>query len=198
MQKVHLTCNHAHVCRGLLTQRQAEAQSPCKVQGDCGPPEARQLRVGQRLGQLEDARHVVASRTSQHIAVEAAKTEREDALLASNRFWAKWFKAAHSLEAAQSSVALETLCKRRAALGTQVVFAKTATKAGTASSWATDAKVRGVRSALEACQGPALRQTRSKRKHPRHVDHFDLAIPVGCLADRHLAALVRHFGAHLE
>ena len=55
----------------LLTQRQAEAQSPCKVQGACGPPEARQLRVGQRLGQLEDARHVLAV-VGQVVHVEAA------------------------------------------------------------------------------------------------------------------------------
>ena len=45
-----------------------------KVQGGCGPPEARQLRVWQRLGQLEDARHVVAvvAAVGQHVAVEAA------------------------------------------------------------------------------------------------------------------------------
>ena len=58
----------------LLTQRQAEAQSPCKVQGACSPPEARQLRVGQRLGQLEDARHVVATVGqigAQFVAIEA-------------------------------------------------------------------------------------------------------------------------------
>ena len=57
-------------------QRQAEAQSPCKVQGACGPPEARQLRVGQRLGQLEDARHVLAV-VSQLVAVEAVSESRE-------------------------------------------------------------------------------------------------------------------------
>ena len=51
---------------------------------------------------------------------------------------------------------------------------------------------------LEAGEGLALRQTRSKRKHPRHVEHFDLAIPVRRLADRHLAALVRHLSANLE
>ena len=36
----------------------------------CGPPEARQLRVWQRLGQLEDARHVTAV-ASQIVVVEA-------------------------------------------------------------------------------------------------------------------------------
>ena len=35
-------------------------QSPCRVQGAGGQPEARQLRLWQRLGQLEDARHVFA------------------------------------------------------------------------------------------------------------------------------------------
>ena len=39
--------------------------------GLCGPPEARQLRVGQRLGQLEDARHVAAA-AGQIVAIEAA------------------------------------------------------------------------------------------------------------------------------
>ena len=61
----------------LLTQRQAEAQSPCKVQGACGQPEARQLRVGQHLGQLEDARHVLAVHTRQIAVVEAASAVRE-------------------------------------------------------------------------------------------------------------------------
>ena len=59
----------------LLTQRQAEAQSPCKVQGACGPPEARQLRVWQRVGKLEDARHVRAFDivASQMVVVEAVR-----------------------------------------------------------------------------------------------------------------------------
>ena len=45
-------------------------------------PEARQLRVGQRLGQLEDARHVVAVKASQRVVVEAA-SEGGEQLLAS-------------------------------------------------------------------------------------------------------------------
>ena len=72
----------------LLTQRQAEAQSPCKVQGACGPPEARQLRVGRRRGQLEEARHVFAAQlvvvvaASQLVFVEAV-SEGEEELTAS-------------------------------------------------------------------------------------------------------------------
>ena len=52
----------------------SRAKSPCKVQAACGPPEARQLRLGQRLGQLEDARHVraAAAVAGQIAAVEAA------------------------------------------------------------------------------------------------------------------------------
>ena len=52
-------------------QRQAVAQSPCKVQGACGPPEARQLRVWQRLGQLEDVKRDSAA-VGQIVFVEAA------------------------------------------------------------------------------------------------------------------------------
>ena len=67
----------------LLTQRQAEAQSPCKVQAACGPPEARQLRVGQRLGQLDDATHVgheiivVVVVSTEQVVVQTANTGRE-------------------------------------------------------------------------------------------------------------------------
>ena len=71
-----------------------------------------------------------------------------EALKASNRFWAKWFEAAHSLEAAQSLIALEAFGKRRAALGTQRAVAKTANKRrhnivmgqSSGSSWATDGR----------------------------------------------------------
>ena len=70
-------------CYGLLTQRQAEAQSPCKVHGACGPPEARQLRVGQRLGQLEDARHVLAVVGQRRKAVLEAVSEGGEQLSAS-------------------------------------------------------------------------------------------------------------------
>ena len=40
-------------------------------------PEARQLRVGQRLGQLQDARHV--SSPAQVVPTEAASAVTEDA-----------------------------------------------------------------------------------------------------------------------
>ena len=79
-------------CQRLLTQRQAEAQSPCKVQGACGLPEARQLRVWQRLGQLEDARHVLAIEPSKAVLVEAV-SEGGEQLSASKAVNMRGFEA---------------------------------------------------------------------------------------------------------
>ena len=62
---------------------QAEAQSTCKVQAACGPPEARQLRVGQHLDQLEDARHVSIAVFSGQVVVVEAVSEGGEQLSAS-------------------------------------------------------------------------------------------------------------------
>ena len=62
--------------RRLLTQRQP--QSPCKVQGAFRPPEARQLRLGQRLGQLEDATRIGHESTVFDVPTERVVTEAAD------------------------------------------------------------------------------------------------------------------------
>ena len=64
--------------------------------GACGPPEARQLRVGQRLGQLEDARHVLAE-VGQNVAVEAV-SEGEEQLSASKAADAKASRCTKSMQ----------------------------------------------------------------------------------------------------
>ena len=64
---------------------QGSVPSSGKVRGCLRGPEARQLRLGQRFSQLEDARHLSAV-VGQVVVVEAAKTEREDALLATDSY----------------------------------------------------------------------------------------------------------------
>ena len=62
----------------LLTHGKQKPKVHVKFKRACGPPEARQLRVRQRLGQLEDARHVLAE-VGQLIVVEAASADQSSA-----------------------------------------------------------------------------------------------------------------------
>ena len=84
--------------------------------------------VGNRCDALGAQKAVAQTAITEDTARERAS------LKASDRLWAKRFERLHSLEAAQSCVALEALCKRCAALGTHPVCAKTVTR-GTTSSW---------------------------------------------------------------
>ena len=116
----------------------------------CGreAPEGLDLALGQHLGQLEHGRHVLAVVGQMNVLEAVSEGEEQlsapkdaDAKASTWTRWlgARWFEVADSLEGAQSRIALEDLGKRRAAWGIHAVFAKTATKEGTTSSWAMNA-----------------------------------------------------------
>ena len=82
----------------------------------CGPPEARQLRVWQRLGQLEDARHVAAA-VGQIVVVKAV-SEGVEQLSASKAINGRErFELAGVLEAGGRVAAFEGVEQRADALG---------------------------------------------------------------------------------
>ena len=124
-------------CYAKQLQSRRVCTKTCNVHGLSGSPEAGQLRVRQRLSQFEDTTHVghpfmfgedivVTERVvAEAASANQAQIERMRHYWQSIKSCVRRLEVADLLEAAQSRVALEAFCNRRAARSIQVVPAKT-------------------------------------------------------------------------